>query len=306
MLKIFFRRVLILFPLLFVVASITFFLMSLIPGDPTDLLLGEFASQADRDELRRALGLNDSIWIQYLNFMWGLLRLDLGSSLLSGQSVYFLIAERFPATLELTVVSILFSCMWGIPVGVLTATTKNKTLDFFSTGVGVLGMSVPGYFLGPMLIWVFAIVLGTLPVGGRGDYTHVLLPSLSLALPLGAILMRITRASMQETLTQEFIRVAYSKGLNHFTLYFKHALKASLIPIITVVGLQVGTLLTGTVITETIFDWPGLGTLLFEAIQQRDYPIVQACILIIAFIYVFINFLTDLIYSFANPRIRTQ
>ena len=280
--------------------------MSLIPGDPTDLLLGEFASQSEREVLRKALGLNDSVWIQYINFIWNLLKLDLGTSLLSGQSVTSLIIERFPATLELTVVSMLFSCLWGIPAGVFTAATKNKTIDFFSTSIGVLGMSVPGYFLGPMLIWFFAIVLGILPVGGRGDYTHVLLPSFSLALPLGAILMRITRASIQETLTQEFIKVAYSKGLDKFRLYFKHALRASLIPIITVVGLQVGTLLTGTVITETIFNWPGLGTLLFEAIQQRDYPIVQACILVIAFIYVLINFLTDLIYSFANPRIRTQ
>jgi peptide/nickel transport system permease protein len=280
--------------------------MSLIPGDPTDLLLGEFASQTERDELRAALGLNESILIQYFNFIAGLFQLDLGVSLLSGQPVSSLIAERFPATLELTLVSIFFSCLWGIPAGVFTAATKNNLLDFFSTSVGVLGMSVPGYFLGPMLIWVFAVVLGVLPVGGRGDFSHVILPSLSLALPLGAILMRITRASIQETLTQEFIKVAYSKGLNKFSLYFKHALRASLIPIITVVGLQIGTLLTGTVITETIFNWPGLGTLLFEAIQQRDYPIVQACILVIAFIYVFINFLTDLIYSFANPRIRTQ
>ena len=306
MLKIFFRRIIILFPLLFVVASITFFLMSLIPGDPTDLLLGEFATQNERIELRRALGLNDSLWTQYFSFVWGLLRLDLGVSLLSGQSVTALIAERFPATLELTVFSIFLSCLWGIPAGVFTAATKSKSIDFFSTSIGVLGMSIPVYFLGPMLIWLFAIVFGILPVGGRGDFSHVVLPSLSLALPLGAILMRITRASIQETLTQEFIKVAYSKGLNQFTLYFKHALRASLIPIITVVGLQVGTLLTGTVITETIFNWPGLGTLLFEAIQQRDYPIVQACILIIAFIYVFINFLTDMIYSFANPRIRTQ
>jgi len=306
MLKIFIRRLLILFPLLFIVASFTFLLMSLIPGDPTDLLLGEFATEAERQDLRQALGLNGSLFEKYLKFLWGLVTLDLGTSLMSGQSVTSLIIERFPATLELTAVSTLFSCLWGIPAGVLTASTKNKRVDFASTSFGVLGMSVPGYFLGPMLIWVFSIVFGILPVGGRGGFSHVILPSLSLALPLGAILMRITRASIQETLTQEFVKVAYAKGISRFTLYFKHALRASLIPIITVVGLQIGTLLTGTVITETIFNWPGLGTLLFEAIQQRDYPIVQACILIIAFIYVFINFLTDLIYSFANPRIRAQ
>ncbi len=305
MLKVFFRRFILLFPLLFLVATVTFLLMSLIPGDPTDLLLGEFATELEKERLRESMGLNKSLFKQYLVFLTGLIRLDFGFSLLSGLSVKDMIIQRFPATLELSAYSVLLSCLWGIPAGVLTAVTKNKPLDFISTSIGVLGMSVPGYFLGPMLIWLFSIYFDVLPVGGRENFSSVILPSLSLALPLGAILMRITRASIQETLTQEFIKVAYSKGISNFTLYFKHALFASLIPIITVVGLQVGSLLTGTVITETIFNWPGLGTLLFEAIQQRDYPIVQACIIIIAFIYVVINFLTDLLYTYANPRIHS-
>lgn len=279
--------------------------MYLIPGDPTDLLLGEYASEAERENLRESLGITGGFFSQYFSFLLNLVQLDLGVSLLSGQNVTTLIAERLPATLELTLFSIILSCLWGIPAGVFTASTKNNWIDFFSTGFGVLGMSVPGYFLGPMLIWIFAVVLGVLPVGGRGGFSHVVLPSLSLALPLGAILMRMTRASIKETLTQDFIKVAYSKGISKFSLYFKHALKNSLIPVITVVGLQVGSLLTGTVITETIFSWPGIGTLLFDAIQQRDYPIVQACILIIATIYIIVNFLTDMLYTLANPKVQS-
>lgn len=296
-------RLLSLVPLIFIISSITFLIIHFIPGDPIDLMLGDYATGAEREALRSSLGLSGSLWNQYVHFISNLLRFDLGVSVFSGSAVTALILERIPATLELTFASIILSCLWGIPLGVLTAGTKSKFLDFTGTSLGILGMSIPGYFLGPVLIWVFSVSLGILPVGGREGLTSLVLPSLSLALPLGAILMRMTRASMHEVLTQEYIRVAYSKGISKSRLYFTHALKNALMPIITVVGLQIGMLLTGTVITETIFSWPGLGTLLFDAISQRDYPIVQGCIIIIACIYVFVNFLTDLLYTVANPKV---
>lgn len=303
MVKAFAYRLLSLAPLLFIISSITFLIIHFIPGDPVDLMLGDYATEAERLDLRNSLGLSGSLWDQYTHFISNLLTFNLGESIFSGTAVTSLILERLPATLELTFISMLLSCLWGIPAGVLTASSKSKTYDFMGTSLGVLGMSVPGYFLGPVLIWVFSVRFGILPVGGREDWQSLVLPSLSLALPLGAILMRMTRAAMQEVLTQEYIRVAYSKGISRQRLYFIHALKNALMPIITVVGLQIGTLLTGTVITETIFSWPGLGTLLFDAINQRDYPIVQGCIIIIACIYVIVNFATDIIYTIANPKV---
>lgn len=278
--------------------------MHAIPGDPVDLMLGDYSTEEERQALRTSLGLNGSLLEQYFSFLTRLLSFNLGTSIFSGSPVTQLILERLPATLELSTASIFLACLWGVPAGVLTSSTKSKQVDFYGTSLGVLGMSIPGYFLGPLLIWLFAIYLGLLPVGGRESFAHLILPSLSLALPLGSILMRITRASMQEALMQDYIRVAYSKGISRQKLYFHHALKNALMPIVTVVGLQIGTLLTGTVITETIFNWPGIGTLLFDAINQRDYPIVQACILVIACIYVLVNFITDLIYTLINPKVR--
>jgi peptide/nickel transport system permease protein len=303
MLKALAYRLLSLIPLLFVISSITFFIIHFIPGDPVDLMLGDYSTDDEREALRQSLGLSGSLWQQYLNFLSNLVRFDLGTSIFSNSSVTHLILERMPATLELTSFSILLSCLWGIPLGVITSSTKSTSLDFGGTSLGVLGMSIPGYFLGPLLIYIFSVYLGLLPVGGRDGFANLILPSLSLALPLGAILMRMTRAAMQEVLTQDYIRVAYSKGITKKEVYFKHALKNALMPIITVVGLQIGTLLTGTVITETIFSWPGLGTLLFDAINQRDYPIVQGCIIVIACIYVLVNFLTDALYTVANPKV---
>lgn len=286
------------------ISSITFFLIHAIPGDPVDLMLGDYSTDQEREALRVSMGLSGSLLEQYFFFIKKLLIFDFGTSLFSGTAVTTLIIERLPATIELSIVSIFLSCLWGIPLGVLTSGTKSKILDFSGTSLGVLGMSVPGYFLGPILIWIFAVYFGVLPVGGRGGIEHILLPSISLALPLGAILMRMTRAAMQETLTQDYIRVAYSKGISRKKLYFHHALRNALMPIVTVVGLQIGTVLTGTVITETIFNWPGLGTLLFDAINQRDYPIVQACIIVIASVYVLVNFLTDLVYTAINPKVK--
>lgn len=278
----------------------------MIPGDPVDLMLGETASEEQRKELREALHLDGPILTLYFDYLKNLVVLDFGNSLFSNKPVFALIKARMPATIELSIFSIFLALLWSIPLGISTASTKSRFLDFLGTSAGVVCMSLPGYFLGPMLIWVFAVILGILPVGERGGFDHLILPGISLALPLGAILMRMTRASVKEVMTEDYIRVAYSKGISRNSLYYRHALSNSMISIVTIVGLQIGTLLTGTVITETIFNWPGIGTLLFEAIQQRDYPIVQGCIIIIASIYVFINFLTDLTYGLVDPRIRLK
>ncbi|MCB0414179.1 MAG: ABC transporter permease, partial [Bdellovibrionales bacterium] len=194
----------------------------------------------------------------------------------------------------------------GIPLGIFSDLKQYKFEDNLIMVSSLFGMSLPGFFLGPMLIWIFAIKLNIFPVSERGGLSHLVLPALSLALPLSAILLRVTRASMLEVIKEDYITVAKAKGISAFHVYFKHALANALMPIITTVGLQIGALLTGTVITETIFDWPGIGTLLFSSIQERDYPMVQGCILIIALIYVFVNFFTDIAYAIANPKVRLE
>ena len=198
----------------------------------------------------------------------------------------------------------ILAILFGIPLGVFSSVKPFGAIDWSSSIVSILGISLPGIFLGPLLIYFFSIKLGAFPVSGSGSFMHLFLPALSLAIPLGAILTRMTRASMLEVIKEDFIKVAKSKGLSKKTIFFKHALRNALIPVITIVGLQIGTLLTGTVITETIFDWPGLGTLLIDGIKQRDYPLVQGCILLIALIYVFVNFVTDILYQFADPKMK--
>jgi peptide/nickel transport system permease protein len=298
------RRALLTIPVLIGVSTITFFLLYLVPGDPVDLILGDRASDGDRDVLRRNLGLDQPIADQYLKFISDLLQGDLGRSIFSSRPVLEEIAARFPATLELTAGAILLSILIGIPLGVLTAVRHNSVFDQALLVVSLFGISIPGFLLGPLLIWIFAIQLNLFPVSERGGLEHLFLPALSLALPLGSILMRVTRAAILEVINEEYITVARSKGLAPRTLYFKHALSNAMIPILTTVGLQIGALLTGTVITETIFDWPGLGTLLFGAIQKRDYPLVQGCILTVATIYVLVNLFTDILYGVANPKVR--
>lgn len=298
------RRILITFPVVFGVITISFLLVHFVPGDPVDIMLGEQASQLDKTALKERLGLNLPVYTQYKNYLVGLSRLDLGRSLYNQKSVFNSIIERLPATAELTFSAMILALLFAIPFGVFAAIKQYGWTDNTILVSGLIGISLPGFFLGPILIWIFAIVFPIFPVSERGGIEHLILPAVSLALPLGAILMRMTRASMLEVLREDYINVARAKGVKPFFVYFKHSLFNALMPIITIVGLQVGALLTGTVITETIFDWPGIGTLLFQAIQQRDYPTTQGCILFISTIYVFINLLTDITYAFANPKVR--
>ncbi|MCO5112648.1 MAG: ABC transporter permease [Bdellovibrionaceae bacterium] len=298
------QRILLTIPVVFGVFTLTFFLIHWIPGDPVDLILGDLANPLDKQEMRTQLGLDQPLQTQYVRFLTSTSRGQLGTSLFSQKPVFEMIANRIGATIELSLASMLFAMLWGIPLGVIAAVKRYTFFDRALVSLGLVGMSFPGFFLGPLLIYLFAILLGWLPVGERGGIEHLILPALSLALPLGAILMRMTRASMLDVLHEDYVKVARAKGCSTFKIFFVHALRNALIPIITIVGLQFGSVLTGTVITETIFDWPGLGTLLFDAIQRRDYPLVQGCVLIIALIYIIVNFLTDMAYVLVHPKMR--
>ena len=298
------RRILMALPVLVGVSALSFSLLHFVPGDPVDIMLGDQASSADKTALRRELGLDQPFSVQIAGYFTGLVKLDLGQSLQSRRPVSEEIAERVPATIELTMVAMCIALMIGIPLGVLAAVYRNSIIERFALLFGLIGMSTPGFWLGPMLILLFAIKLDWFPVSERGGFEHVVLPALTLAMGLAAILTQVTRASMIEVVREDFVNVARAKGAGPVRLWFKHALANAMMPIITILGLQFGALLTGTVIVETIFDWPGVGTLLFQSIQQRNYPLVQGCVLFIAFTYVAVNLLTDLAYAVANPKVR--
>ena len=304
MLKYTFHRILTTLPIVFGVITLTFLLIHFVPGDPVDIMLGDQATAFDRAALNKELGLDRPLPQQYASYLIGLTQLDLGRSLQSKRPVWDEIIERMPATVELTFFAILVSVLIGIPLGVLAAIYHNSWFDHSILFGGLVGLSMPSFWLGPMLILLFSIELDWLPVSERGGIEHLILPSLSLASGLAAILMRMTRASMLEVINEDYMTVARAKGVHPAKIYFKHALSNALMPIITILGLQFGALLTGTIIIETIFDWPGIGTLLYSSIQQRNYPLVQGCVLIIALIYVTVNFLTDLAYAAANPKVR--
>ena len=298
------QRILYSLPALLGVIALSFLLLRLIPGDPVDTILGEHASESDRQALRVQLGLNQSVVTQFASYVGKLSRLDLGVSLHTHSPVSESLIGNFPATLELAAAALLLALAWGLPLGVWSAVRRSSRVDRTFSSLALIGMSTPGVFLGPMLIYIFAIQLGWFPVSEAGGWESLVLPAISLALPLGSTLLRMTRMSVLEIVTQDYIRTAHAKGLSNFTVYFSHALSNALVPVVTIFGLQLGAMLTGTVITETIFDRPGLGSLLYSSIQRRDYPVVQACVLTVASLYVLINLLTDLTYGAVNPKIR--
>lgn len=304
MIGFFVQRLLLVFPVMFGVVTLVFFLTHLIPGDPIDLLLGDSAFDTDREALREQLGLHLPLAEQYLQYMANLFRGDLGESLFYQQPVATLILERLPATVELMVGSMIVAMGIAIPIGVIAAVKQGSWIDQVSMFFSLLGVSMPNFWLGPMLILLFSIQLDWLPVNERGTFLHLILPSITLGTALASILSRITRSSVIETLSADYIRTARAKGISETQIVIKHALRNALIPIVTVIGLQVGVLLSGAIITEYIFDWPGLGSLLIEGIQTRDYPTVQGCVLLIAGSYVIVNLLTDLSYGYLDPRIR--
>jgi ABC-type dipeptide/oligopeptide/nickel transport system permease component len=297
-------RVLYTLPVIWLVVSIVFLLIHLVPGDPIVQMLGEGAASTDIEAARHAYGLDVPLGQQYVNYWKGVVHGNLGPSIRFNQSVTQLIAARYPFTLELTVASLIVAIFLSIPAGVRSAQRRNRWDDRVLSFVSLLGLSFPNFALGPILILFFAIRLGLLPVSGSGSLAHLVLPAITMGGALAAILTRMVRTSMLEELGQDYIRTARAKGLPERTVVYRHALRNAMIPVLTVLGLQFGALLAGAIVTETIFSWPGIGRLTITAISNRDYYLVEGCILAIGLTYVVVNMLTDVLYSVANPRIR--
>jgi peptide/nickel transport system permease protein len=291
-------------PVIWLVVSIIFLLIHLVPGDPIQQMLGEGATSADLQAARHAYGLDVPLGQQYLNYWRGVLHGNLGQSLRYNRNVASLIWDRYPFTLQLTVAGLAVALALAIPAGVHSARRRNRWDDRIISFASLLGLSFPNFALGPILILFLAIKLGALPVSGSGTLAHLVLPAITLGGALAAILTRMVRTSMLEELGQDYIRTARAKGLPERTVVYRHALRNAMIPVLTVIGLQFGALLAGAIVTETIFSWPGIGRLTIQAISNRDYYLVEGCILAIGLTYVGVNFLTDLLYSLANPRIR--
>ncbi|WP_294946637.1 ABC transporter permease [Sulfurivirga sp.] len=289
---------------LWAVGSLVFLALHLIPGDLVSVMLGEGATAADRAALRAQLGLDLPLWQQYVNYFSGLLHGDLGQSLLLKRPVAELILERFPYTLELALLALALAVLISLPLGVAAAVHAGRWIDQLAMGVSLLGVAVPNFWLGPMLILLFSLWLGWLPVSGADQPWAWVLPAVTLGTALAAILTRMVRASLLEVLHEDFLRTAAAKGLGRQRQLWRHALPNALLPVVTVLGLQLGTLLGGAVITEVVFDWPGLGQLLIESIQRRDYPVVQGVMLVVTAAYVIVNGLTDLLYGWLDPRVR--
>lgn len=327
-------RLLQLVPVLLGISLLVFAFLHLIPGDPAITLLGDRATPDSIARVRESMGLNKPLPFQYFAFLGSLLRFDLGTSIFTGESIVKAIMLRWPATFELSVVSMLIALLLGIPAGVIAAVRKNSWVDNLTMTGSLLGVSMPVYWLGLLLVYLFAVNLQWLPPSGRvginvgygfkeitgfyifdaliqGNFkalsdiiSHLILPALTLStIPL-AIIARITRSAMLEVLSQDYIRTARSKGLKEFRVIGKHALKNAMLPVVTVVGLEFGTLLGGAILTETIFSWPGIGKWIYEGILQRDYPVVQGGVIFVAFVFVLVNLLVDISYAFLDPRIQ--
>jgi ABC-type dipeptide/oligopeptide/nickel transport system permease component len=297
-------RLLYTIPVLWLVVSVVFLMIHLVPGDPIQQMLGEGASATDLQAARHAYGLDVPIGEQYVNYWKGVLHGDLGRSLRFDQPVSKLVLQRYPQTLQLTIASMFVALLISVPAGVRSARRRNRWDDRLLSFLSLLGLSFPNFALGPILILFFAIYLGLLPVSGSGSLAHLVLPAITMGGALAAILTRMVRTAMLEELSQDYIRTARAKGLPENVVVYKHALRNALVPVLTVVGLQFGALLAGAIVTETIFSWPGIGRLTIQAIGNRDYYLVQGCILMIGLTYVAVNFITDFFYSLANPRIR--
>ncbi|HEC84654.1 MAG: glutathione ABC transporter permease GsiC [Candidatus Parabeggiatoa sp. nov. 2] len=286
------------------VVTLVFLLIHLVPGDPVQAMLGEAAQPADLESLREALGLNQPLLTQWWLYITNLLQGDLGNSLYSKEPIIDILIERFPATLELAFAGLLVAVLLALPLGSIAALRKDTVWDNGAMVFSLLGVSIPNFWLGPMLILLFSLMLGWLPVSGREGLASLVLPAVTLGTALAAILARMVRSTLLEVLSEDYIRTARAKGLRESAIVIHHALRNASLPIITVLGLQLGTLLGGAVITEIIFAWPGVGQKTIEAIQQRDYPVVQACILLISLSYVLVNTLTDVVYAWLDPRVR--
>jgi peptide/nickel transport system permease protein len=298
------RRLLLTVPVLLGVATLVFSLIHFVPGDPAQAMLGEGASPGEVSALRARLGLDRPLYEQYGLFLRGVAHGDLGVSLRTNRPVVASIAERVPATFELALAAMLVALVVALPLGIAAAVWRGSAIDHAAMTFALVGISVPNFWLGPLLAIVFSVQFGWLPVSGRGTLAHLVLPAITLGAALAAILARMTRTSLLDELNELYVLAARARGASRLRAVLHHAFRNSLIPIVTIIGLQLGAVLTGTIITETIFSWPGLGRLLIQSISFRDYPLVQGCILFIAVTYVAMNLLTDLVYAWLDPRIR--
>jgi len=286
------------------VVCLVFLLIHLVPGDPVEVMLGESAQPADRAELRHALGLDRPLAVQLGTYLAGLARGELGRSLRSRRPITAILAERIPATAELAGASLLIAVALAIPLGMLAAMRRDSWWDFGAMSYAMLGVSIPNFVLGPVLILLFSVVLGWLPVSGREAPGAIILPAITLGTSMAAILSRMVRSALLEVLGDDYLRTARAKGLSETRVVWSHALPNAALPVVTVIGLQLGTLLGGAVITEIVFSWPGVGHLTIEAIQRRDYPLLQSAVLVVSLAYVIVNTLTDLVYAWLDPRVR--
>ncbi len=300
------RRIVLTLPVLLGVATLVFALIHLVPGDPALAMLGDSASASDIADLHAKLGLDQPLLTQYGHFLNGLIHGDLGTSFRYGTPVAHEIAQRLGRTAELALAAMLVAIAVAVPLGVLAALYRGRAIDQAAMAASLAGISMPNFWLGPLVAIVFAVELGWLPVSGTGSWRNLVLPAATLGAALAAILARMTRVSLVEELRELYVLAARARGLSRTRAVVAHAFRNSLIPVVTIVGLQFGAVLTGTIITETIFAWPGVGRLLIQAITFRDYPLVQGCILLISITYVTMNLLVDLAYAWLDPRIRYQ
>lgn len=287
------------------VVCLVFLLIHLIPGDPVDVMLGESARPADREALRSSLGLDRPLGVQLGAYLSGVVQLDLGDSLHSKRPVSELLAERIPATLQLALAALLLALALALPLGMLAASRRGTVWDWGAMGFSSLGISIPNFWLGPMLVLLFSLWLGWTPVSGRDSAASLVLPAITLGTGFSAVLARMIRSSLLEVLGEDYVRTARAKGLDEGQVLWRHALRNAWLPVLTLIGLQLGALLGGAVVTEVVFDWPGIGSLMIDAIQQRDYPVVQGCVLFVSLAYVLVNSLTDLAYGLVDPRVRS-
>lgn len=306
MLKYIFKRILMLIPVILGVSFLVFFIMSLTPGDAAAMILGPDATVEALEALRNELGLNDPIIVQYGRYMINLLQGDLGTSYATGRSVFSEIASRFPSTLQLTFWGMVIAIVMSIPIGIISATKQYSIIDSTSMIFALLGVAMPNFWLGLMLIIVFSLNLGWLPSGGSSTALSIILPAITLGTGCAANITRTTRSSMLEVIRQDYIRTAKAKGVSNSKVIRKHALKNSLIPVVTVIGLQFGQLLGGAVLTETVFSWPGVGTYMINSINLKDTNAVLGCVIIFSICFSIVNLLVDILYGFIDPRIKSK
>lgn len=300
------KRLLMLIPVLIGVSLIVFTLMQLSPGDPAMIILGAQAAPEDIAILREEMGLNDPLIVQFFRFLLGMFTLDFGTSYKDGMPVLTKLLEALPYTAQLTFSAVLLALLIGIPAGIISATKQYSIFDRIASVLALIGFSTPNFWLSIMLILVFSVNLQWLPVSGTGSLLHLVLPSIALGVQSAAVFTRMTRSSMLEVLNMDYIRTARAKGLSERVVILKHALKNALIPVITVVGLQIGLLFGGAILTETVFAWPGIGRLMIDSIRAKDTPVVQGGVIFTASIFVFINLLVDILYAYVDPRVKAQ